>query len=1004
MKYFFLTILLMGKLLATAQQPDITFHHITQKEGLSYNIINSFLKDSRGMLWIGTYNGLNKYDGQHFYVYRKGLAKNTLPNNTVHELVEDQQGRIWGATDGGIFCMNTFTGNFKAYRTPVKNNSPPVANIYCDKADDIWATNSLGLMKLNKAADSFEVAPGGVQHFNNNEGYMVRKNGLAESPDGKGFWMATRSGLIYYDKLTHRYLSSANSNGNRLFSSKSASAIGITPYGHYWFFDNTKMQLVGFDPLQKTVKYSIQPKEFTPVSFGATLYEDKDHLLWLSTWNYEIFNIDYLHGNKVTRIKHDDNNISTVAGDFFWDVRQDADGTLWLGTVGGISKCNTNRSFYKVHHLPRSKQTTDGAAVEFFVENKLDSTWWIVTSDNELLHYDPVNTETKFYDISAFEKNKHGDIPVYVTKMLFLKDKILLVSASGSWIKQGSGSFRPMVLPAPADTVLLKSALFYNDSIIYCTDYKQVLRWNIHSGKMEPLSLLPVAAIKPNPYLFTLFTARPGSRVWMLLAPDWLGYIEGNSIVPVKFSSVEKDGNDGYYTSMDMDADGNLWIAKKGDGLFYYNPAQKKYRLFKQSDGLVMDHVMAVSAGPNGKVWAGAYNQFSVYSTLMNSFYNFTLPLSTNSYQYSNHMISLANGNIIANVANDIVEFFPARLKQDAVNEQPIISMLKAGGNTKVLEANKVISLEPGENSLQIKFGLHTDIEASPYDMLYKLEGAEKEWTTANNIFEASYNSLPPGNYTFKVKALAKDKSWQTRETVLQIYIRTPFYKAWWFKVLLAVLFFVSVILFYRYRISQKEKLLQLESKAQLLEKEKTMVLYESLKQQLNPHFLFNSLTSLSGLIEADQKMAGNFLEQMSKIYRYILKSSETETVTLKEELQFVQLYISLQTTRFEKGLQVNIDVPEEFQHYKIAPVTLQNMIENAIKHNIIDVDSPLVIEIFIEEDYVVVKNNLQKKNKVETSNKQGLESLKKLYRYLSQQPVVVNETALYYEIRIPLI
>jgi LytS/YehU family sensor histidine kinase len=180
--------------------------------------------------------------------------------------------------------------------------------------------------------------------------------------------------------------------------------------------------------------------------------------------------------------------------------------------------------------------------------------------------------------------------------------------------------------------------------------------------------------------------------------------------------------------------------------------------------------------------------------------------------------------------------------------------------------------------------------------------------------------------------------------------------------------------------------------------------MYESLKQQLNPHFLFNSLTSLSGLIETDQQRAGDFLEQMSGIYRYILKNGDSETVFLKDEIEFVQLYINLQQTRFKKGLQINMNVPDEYLHYKIAPVTLQNMIENAIKHNVIDVSTPLVIDIFIKDDYVVVKNNLQRKHVVETSNKKGLAQFTTLYRYLSNLPVIIEETDQYFQIKVPLI
>lgn len=129
------------------------------------------------------------------------------------------------------------------------------------------------------------------------------------------------------------------------------------------------------------------------------------------------------------------------------------------------------------------------------------------------------------------------------------------------------------------------------------------------------------------------------------------------------------------------------------------------------------------------------------------------------------------------------------------------------------------------------------------------------------------------------------------------------------------------------------------------------------------------------------------------------------ETVPLKEELKFVQLYINLQKTRFGMGLVVNIDVPEEYHHFKIAPVTLQNMIENAIKHNIIDPESPLVIDIGIEDgQYIFIRNNLQRKSNVETSNKKGLLQFIALYSYLSSKPVETSADDGYFTIKIPLV
>ncbi|MCU0376561.1 MAG: histidine kinase [Chitinophagaceae bacterium] len=286
----------------------------------------------------------------------------------------------------------------------------------------------------------------------------------------------------------------------------------------------------------------------------------------------------------------------------------------------------------------------------------------------------------------------------------------------------------------------------------------------------------------------------------------------------------------------------------------------------------------------------------------------------------------------------------------------------------------------------------------------YKLDGFEKEWHYTQDP-RAVYTNIPGGNYTFLYKASIGNANWhEVNPKKVSIHLGTHFYKSIWFWGLIALLFAGWLFAWQKGRSRQQRQMFHLKSKTQLLEKEKAMVMYESLKQQLNPHFLFNSLTSLSGLIETDQKMACAFLDQMSGIYRYILKNSTHETVFLKDEVAFVQLYITLQRTRFGNGLQVNIEVPEEYLGYRIAPVTLQNLMENAIKHNIIDKGSPLVIDVFIEDEYLIVKNNLQKKTVVETSNKTGLAQFVSLYRYLSDNPVAIEEDAHFFRVKVPLV
>ena len=188
------------------------------------------------------------------------------------------------------------------------------------------------------------------------------------------------------------------------------------------------------------------------------------------------------------------------------------------------------------------------------------------------------------------------------------------------------------------------------------------------------------------------------------------------------------------------------------------------------------------------------------------------------------------------------------------------------------------------------------------------------------------------------------------------------------------------------------------------LEKEVAVVRLENLINQVNPHFLFNSLTSLNSLIFEDQQLASQFLQQLSKVYRYVLQNKERELVPLSTEVAFIQSYLFLLQTRFAEGISFTVEVPPAALQKEIVPLTLQILIENAIKHNVIQTSKPLYIHIAADEQYLEVANNLQRKSIVETSNQSGLKNLQSLYKYLSPDKVEVVETEEAFRVRVPLV
>jgi two-component system LytT family sensor kinase len=178
----------------------------------------------------------------------------------------------------------------------------------------------------------------------------------------------------------------------------------------------------------------------------------------------------------------------------------------------------------------------------------------------------------------------------------------------------------------------------------------------------------------------------------------------------------------------------------------------------------------------------------------------------------------------------------------------------------------------------------------------------------------------------------------------------------------------------------------------------------EGLRNQVNPHFLFNSLNTLIYLIPEDAGKAVNFVQKMSKVYRYVLESRDAKLIPLEEELEFLNSYIYLLKERFGENLQVHLKGLDQKPGVAIVPLTMQMIFENAIKHNVVSTEKPLTIEVFFENDHLIVRNNLQRKNQVMDSTGVGLQNIKDRYRMLTDRAVEVIASQQYYTVVLPLI
>lgn len=260
---------------------------------------------------------------------------------------------------------------------------------------------------------------------------------------------------------------------------------------------------------------------------------------------------------------------------------------------------------------------------------------------------------------------------------------------------------------------------------------------------------------------------------------------------------------------------------------------------------------------------------------------------------------------------------------------------------------------------------------------------------TINSIFSIIYTVLAiiAVNYlflhvVFNINIFDNPGRWISQMVItflISLVITISFYLAYFFK-------------WWRVSAINEEKLKQ----------EAIQLRYDALKSQVNPHFLFNSLSVLSSLVDTDPFKAKQFIQQFSDIYRYVLDQKDKEVVALDDEIQFVKYYINLHQIRHGNSLKITIDI-NDLSGF-IIPLSLQTLLENCFKHNIISEEKPLSVKLWREGDFVIVQNNLQKRRTIKDSNGIGLETISKRYDYLSQHPMEIVQDENYFTVKVPII
>jgi ligand-binding sensor domain-containing protein/sensor histidine kinase YesM len=977
---------------AQSQNSPFTFKQFTFDNGTLSNVINCFLKDKDGYLWIGTGDGLRRFDGDEFSVLRHEKRNPTsLIHSEVLSLCEDKYGRIWTGTQEGVGYFVKKTNQFVNVKA-VNKTDFVCFNIVCDVNGDVWfSIRDKGIFRYSEKTKH-------LQNFNHNpfdnssitSNRIVRK-GMVLDPFQRGIWLATTKGVNFFEFSSQKFYHKKNNpNYLPILLADDVEALALDEE-KLIYFDVNEHKIKYFD-LEKysitkeiTLKSNPKKEEIEIISIVA----DRQHNLWFSSWSNNAFYYEQ-SSNKTYDLVSNSSRPTSIAGTAFWDVFQQKDGNIWIGTTNGISITNPQNNFYEMYDFSELYPPLKAQNQLYsFTEDPQDSTWWLAATQSNFLHFYPKTNVLETFSIPKNQKN-----PLTFIRAIIINKNDIYVATTQSFhlFDKKTKILKNLPLPVGLNKTLLTHVTQKGDSIWFFGENSAAFSYKITSQKWSFYPILVKVKTEISctevDNLGNLWIAIHGVGI-AKFSNKKQGFELVNSSNYIDYKKVG-------YTGMQKDKEGDLWFGTYD--LIKFNP---KKRFFESI--LDINFIQSLLIAKDGKIWISAFNDYYIFNPKTEELITKTIPIEKKDLQWTNHLYPLLNGQIVSVMRNEVIKIDPTKLIPASTKDKILISKVQLVDNEIMLHKNlSEINLSSNQSVFVVFFSSLKPPGENKYKYNYKLLGHQKDWTLTQNNY-ITYTNLDGGEYVFKVKGI-DNNGYETPVSTLRIHIDTVFYKSKWFLYFCVLSIFGLIYAFVKFRANQKAKIIQLEMQSTRLEKDKTEIQYQNLINHLNPHFLFNSLTSLNSLIMTEPKLASKFLQKLSLIYRYILQNKDKELVSLEQELAFVKNYIDLQKSRFEDGLQIYIEIETEFLHYRIVPVTLQNLFENAIKHNSLEEDKPLIINVFVKNGYLNVSNNLQMKKFVETSNKQGLESLKKLYQYLTKLPLEIIETQDDFIVKIPLL
>jgi len=947
-----------------AQDKNFIFDHISVTEGLSHPAVNEIVQDSSGNLWIGTQNGLNRYDGYNFNVYKSYDQQiNGLTNNSIKTLYVDKYGVLWaGTVAGGLLRYNKNDDMFESFMNDTKNPKSISSNsVYAICEGDngvLWIGTYGGLNKFNPFTKEF------VRYTHND----LDKNSLSNDNirclyhDKNGdLWIGTDGGgmdkLIKGTKTFIHYkndpnnLNSISDGGVMCIKEDKMNQLWIGTYGGGLNVLNKKSGQ--FEHL----KYTSQGLNSLSSNIVWNVYIENDSIVWIATRGG---GVDYLNTKtrKISYIKYDDQNPNSICSNTILTILKDRSGLLWIGSEDkGISKLNMQKQCFKqLSENPEIKKIFEKCKIASFYEEP-NVGLWVGTYGNGLYFYNDKTNILKHFSTQtspALTNNTILSIEKDNLGILWLGtdgEGIDFLNESTNSITNVRNNPSPSSLANNAVHTLFKD----KEGVMWVGTWGGGL--NRYNNVDKSFTRYQINKVAQKDVVMCIYEDTEG-RLWVGTYGCGLALLDKKS---GKFSFLID--NSIVFSIIQSRDNKYLWIGTQGSGVIKMQISTKLCEGITEKNGLSNDAVNGLALDANNDLWVTTNNGICKISTDDNSIkrYDETDGLITNSCTPKTCM-TLSDNRIIIGGMKGVNCFNPNDLKGKTFN--PLISITNFYVFNKEVKAGSIVKGEPileKNISLTNQIIIPYNLSVISFDFIaielaypnklqfaYMLEGLDKDWTyTDSKNRRITYAQLPAGSYTLKIKSTNSDGKWCENVRELKIIVTPPFWQTVWFYLLVIILSGVSIFSYLRYKTIQIAK-----SKAELEVKikERTLELElrnEEIVRQAGKIMIQNEqITDQNNTLEKQQKeleihktnleqMVSQRTRELKQALRKADESDNLKTAFLTNMSNEIKMPMS-SIIDFADKLNTN-DLSEQQRRFNIAQIKsnsnlLVKMIGNIIE------------------------------------------------------------------------